>query len=78
MEMPPESKHTPLPTMAIGLVRFDRAPFHRMVTRRLSRADPRPTARRAFIPSLPIAFSSSDSTSTPSFSRPPMSALPSS
>ena len=46
MEMPPESKQTPLPTKAIGFVRFDRAPFQRMVTRRLSRADPRPTAEQ--------------------------------
>ena len=68
MEMPPESKQTPLPTKAIGFVRFDRAPFHRMVTRRLFCAEPRPTPSSAFMPSLAIAFSSSASTSTPSFS----------
>ena len=42
IEIPPKSKQTPLPTTAIGFVRFDRAPFHRIATRRLSRADPRP------------------------------------
>ncbi len=68
IEMPPESKQTPFPTTARGFARFDRDPFQRIVTRRLSRADPRPTASSAFIPSLPIAFSSSVSTMTPSFS----------
>jgi hypothetical protein len=68
MEMPPESKQTPLPTMTIGFARFERAPFQRMVTRRLSREEPRPTPSRAFMPSFPIAFSSRTFTSTPSLS----------
>ena len=67
IEMPPESKHTPLPTTAIGFVRFERAPLQRIVTSRLSRDDPRPTARSAFMPSFIMAFSSRTSTSTPSF-----------
>ena len=68
IEMPPESKQTPLPRTTTGLARFARAPFHRMATRRLSRADPRPTPSRAFMPSLAIAFSSRTVTSTPSVS----------
>ena len=50
MDIPPESKQTPLPTTAIGFVRFDRAPFQRMATSRLSRADPLPTAMQRVHP----------------------------
>ena len=50
IEIPPESKQTPLPTTAIGFVRFDRAPFQRIATRRLSRADPRPTREQRVHP----------------------------
>ena len=68
IEMPPESKHTPLPMNATGAVFFDFAPFQRMTTKRLSRFEPCPTASSAPMPSLCIAFSSNTSTSTPSFS----------
>ncbi len=67
IEMPPVSKHTPLPTMATGAAFFDFAPFQRMTTNRLSRLEPCPTASSAPMPSLAIAFSSKTSTSTPSF-----------
>ena len=56
MEIPPESKQTPLPTTAIGFVRFDRAPFHRIETKRLSRADPRPTASKRVHPQFAHCF----------------------
>ena len=68
IEIPPESKQTPLPTTTTGFARFERAPVQRILTRRLSCAEPRPTASSAFMPSLPIALSSRARTSTPSFS----------
>ena len=65
IEMPPESKQTPLPTKATGLALRAWAPRQRMTTSRLPRFEPWPTPSNAFMPSLPIAFSSRTSTSTP-------------
>ena len=47
MEMPPESKQTPLPTIAIGFVRLDRAsvPPHRDETAFARRSSPHPEQR---------------------------------
>ena len=67
IEMPPVSKQTPLPTKATGWRFSPCAPRQRMTTSRLSRVEPWPTPSSAPMPSLAIAFSSSISTSTPSF-----------
>jgi hypothetical protein len=67
IEMPPESKTTPLPIKATGRA-LSRAPFQRMMTTRLSRAEPWPTPSSARMLSFLRAFSSSTSTSTPTFS----------
>ena len=47
MEMPPVSKHTPLPTKHSGLARLDLAPFHCSTTTREGRTLPCPTASSA-------------------------------
>ena len=51
IEMPPESNTTPLPTKATGLS-LALPPFQRMMTTRLSRAGPWPTASSARMPSF--------------------------
>src|ERR1041384_3620335 len=51
LEMPPVSKHTPLPMKATGAASF-LPPFQRMITVRLSCVEPCPTPRSAFMPSL--------------------------
>ena len=66
IEMPPVSKHTPLPMKATGGSPF-LPPFQRMTTTRLSCAEPCPTPSSAFMPSFFIAGTSSTSTATPSF-----------
>jgi len=65
MEMPPVSKHTPLPMKATGCSPL-LPPFHRMITVRPGRAEPWATPSSAPIPSLVIALTSSTSTMTPS------------
>ena len=54
IEMPPVSKHTPLPMKATGARRF-LPPFQRMTTMRLSCAEPWPTPSSAPMPSFFIA-----------------------
>ena len=66
IEMPPVSKHTPLPMKATGASPF-LPPFQRITTTRLSRAEPWPTPSSAFMPSFFIALRSSTSTATPTF-----------
>ena len=66
IEMPPESKHTPLPMNDDRRLVVAARPFQRMTTTRLSRAEPWPTASSARMPSFSSAASSSTSTSTPS------------
>ena len=65
MEMPPVSKHTPLPTKHSVLARFDLAPCHCMTTTREGRSLPCPTASSAPIFSASSCSSSSTSTSRP-------------
>ena len=65
-DRPPESKHTPLPTNAIGASSFLRAPFQRMTTSWLSRSLPCPTPRSEPMPSFFISASPSTSTFRPS------------
>ena len=55
IEMPPVSKHTPLPMKASGAAPF-LPPFQRMITTRLSCAEPCPTPSSAPMPSLRIAL----------------------
>ena len=62
IEMPPVSKQTPLPMKATGASPF-LPPFQRMITMRLSCAEPWPTPSSAFMPSFFIALTSSTSTS---------------
>ncbi len=70
IEMPPVSKVTPLPMKAIGAGFLALGlPFHCMTTRRGGRSLPCATPSSAFMPSFFICFSSSTSTSTPSFSK---------
>ena len=70
IEMPPVSKHTPLPMNATGAApRLP--PFQRMITVRLSCSEPWPTPRSAFMPSFFMSLMSSTSTATPSFLRLP-------
>ena len=52
MEMPPVSKHTPLPTKHSGLARLDLAPCHCRTTTREGRTLPCPTASSAPILSV--------------------------
>ena len=66
IEMPPVSKHTPLPMNATGAAPF-LPPFQRMITTRLSCTEPWPTPSSEFMPSFFIAGTSSTSTATPSF-----------
>ena len=66
-EMPPVSKVTPLPMKATGSSLLP-APFQRITTTRLSRREPCPTPSSARMPIFFRSFSSSTSTSTPSFS----------
>ncbi len=68
MEMPPESKVTPLPMKATGASEESSAPFQRMMTTRASLVEPCATASRARMPSFFMSFSSRISISTPSFS----------
>ena len=65
MEMPPVSKHTPLPTKHSVLARLDLAPCHCITTTREGRSLPCPTASSA-----PIFRASSWSSSSTSTSRP--------
>ena len=65
IEMPPESKHTPLPMNATGAA-SGAPPRQRMITTRLPCPEPCPTASSARMPIRPKASSSSSSTSTPS------------
>ena len=51
IEMPPVSKHTPLPMKATGASPF-LPPFQRMMTTRLSRSEPCPTPSNARMPSF--------------------------
>ena len=55
-EIPPVSKHTPLPTKAKGFFDFF-SPFHSIVTKNDSFILPWPTPKRAFNPILFISFS---------------------
>ncbi len=66
IEMPPVSKHTPLPMKASG-ASFFLPPFQRMTTTRLSRAEPWPTPSSAFMPSFLSSLRPSTSTVTPTF-----------
>jgi hypothetical protein len=68
MEMPPESKITPLPIRATGASPAG-PPFQRMITTRGSRTEPWATASSAPMPSSRIRAGSSTSISTPSFDR---------
>ena len=68
MEMPPVSKHTPLPMKAIGCSPA-LPPFQRMTTMRPGRAEPCATPSSAPMPSLVIALTSSTSTTTPSLRK---------
>ncbi len=74
IEMPPVSKHTPLPMKATG-ASFFLPPFQRMITTRLSLREPWPTPSSAFMPSFFIAGTSSTSTVTPSFFSTPGSGV---
>ena len=67
IEMPPESKTTPLPTKATGLS-FGLPPFHCMTTRRGGLTEPCATPSSAPMPSFFISFSVRTSTLTPSAS----------
>ena len=67
MEMPPVSKHTPLPTKASVLARLDLAPCHCSTTTREGRSLPCPTDSSA--PILWALRSSSSSTWTSSPAR---------
>ena len=64
-EMPPVSKVTPLPTMAIGAPPLAPAPFHCITTTWLGRSLPCPTASSAPMPSRFKAASLRTSTCTP-------------
>ena len=64
MEMPPESKVTPLPTKATGR---PRPPDQRMTTSCGSRALPWATPKSAPMPSFSMRARPSTSTATPSF-----------
>ncbi len=66
IEMPPVSKHTPLPMNATGASPF-LPPFQRMTTTRLSCAEPWPTPSSAFMPSFLSFGTSSTSTAQPAF-----------
>ena len=68
IEMPPVSKHTPLPIKATGASPF-LPPFQRMITTRLSRSDPCPTPSSARMPSFAERFSSKISTPTPALRK---------
>ena len=70
IEMPPVSKHTPLPMKATGVgASLAAVPAHDHELR-LSCAEPWPTPSSAPMPSFFIAGTSSTSTATPSFLRP--------
>ncbi len=69
MEMPPVSKHTPLPTKHSVFERFDLAPFHCSTTTREGRSLPCPTASSAPIFKAASWSSSSTSTSRPARER---------
>ena len=65
MEMPPLSKHPPLPTKAIGWAVLSLAPSHWITASLLSRALPWPTPSSEPMPSLVISASPRISTSRP-------------